>query len=298
MFPGDAAILTPTPAAADAEPDRESLGGVQLPKATEEGQLGPARPDRGEAAPDEAPATDGEPSEEDAAGAGLGGLPGEGPLPGFELPGIGRPAPAPEGTPPAEGDEPPAGGPEAGPEAGPGAEPGSDPLDPFSTAPPAPPAWISTAALHRAALEQSLEPLPVVEHAAAIAEAIGAETPHPDQTPIGASAPLEVQVPVSFTAPAGSGRNLHSDDAPPVLPPALAQGVNGIGSEAATRGQSDGAPVVKQPESVQPIVVDDRVTAASAEEPLGIHLINPAAAMVDPLAEGLQQAIYFEASDK
>jgi hypothetical protein len=294
MFPGDAAILTPTPAAADAEPDREDLGGVELPKATEEGQLGPARPDRGEAAPGEEPAAGGEPGEEDAAGAGLGELPGEGPLQGFELPGIGRPAPAPEGTPPAEGGEPPADAPDAGP----GAEPGSDPLDPFGTAPPAPPAWISTAALHRAALEQSLEPLPVVEHAAAIAEAIGAETPQPEQTPIGGPAPLEMQIPVSFTAPAGNGRKLHSDDAPPVLPPALARGVNGIAPAAATTRQSDSAPAVVQPKSVQPIVIVDRVTAASADEPVSIHLINPAAAMVDPSAEGLQQAIYFEASDK
>ena len=36
----------------------------------------------------------------------------------------------------------------------------------------------------------------------------------------------------------------------------------------------------------------------SAEEPLGIQLVNPAGALVDPNAQGLQQAIYFEASDQ
>ena len=40
------------------------------------------------------------------------------------------------------------------------------------------------------------------------------------------------------------------------------------------------------------------VIVASAEEPVGIQLVNPAEAVVDPSAQGLQQAIYFEASDQ
>jgi hypothetical protein len=96
------------------------------------------------------------------------------------------------------------------------------------------------------------------------------------------------------------GPNLHGDDAPPVLPPALAGGVGLSGSvipAAATRPAAQRAPQIQQPASVEPIV-DEWVTAASAEEPVGIQLVNPAAALVDPAAQGLQQAIYFEASDK
>jgi hypothetical protein len=47
------------------------------------------------------------------------------------------------------------------------------------------------------------------------------------------------------------------------------------------------------------LVSDRQVTAASAEQPLGIQLVNPAAAVVvDPGESGLQQAIYFEATDQ
>jgi hypothetical protein len=44
---------------------------------------------------------------------------------------------------------------------------------------------------------------------------------------------------------------------------------------------------------------DRGVVQATAETPLGIQLINPATAVTtEPGEDGLQQAIYFEASDQ
>jgi hypothetical protein len=112
-----------------------------------------------------------------------------------------------------------------------------------------------------------------------------------------APAPAEIEMPVA------EGPNLYGDDAPPVLPPALAAG-GGVAVGPAVRPAAAAAPVIQQPTSVQPVmiddqvIIDDRVEPASAQEPLGIQLINPAGALVDPNAQGLQQAIYFEASDQ
>jgi hypothetical protein len=97
-----------------------------------------------------------------------------------------------------------------------------------------------------------------------------------------------------------AGSNRYGDDAPPTLPPALARGIRNAGNAIAEMPvvSSDMAePTARQSASVQAIV-DDRVTTASGEQPTGIQLINPAAAIVEPNAEGLQQAIYFEASDQ
>jgi hypothetical protein len=281
-FPGDVAAIPPTPATGGDQPDREELGGPELPDASEEGQLGPASSRPAEAAPGgEAPA-EGEPAAEDAAEAGLGELPGEAPLRQFEVPGIGgAPAPGAGETPPPTGQSPTGEG--AIPEAGSGGEPGSDPLDPFGATPPAPPAWISNAALRRAALDQSsLEPLPMVEHAAAIAEAL--EGP-PVLPPMAAPT---AQPPLKSAPPASAGTTItppsdQDEDAPPMLPPGLA------------RGAGTSAPIVAQPASVQPMI-DGNVTAASAVQPADFQLVNPAAESVD--VEPLQQAIYFEASDK
>lgn len=246
-FPGDSIGKTPT-TAATKEPSKEELTGPKLPGAAEEGQLGPAKAPRAGGAPGE------EPAAEDAAAAGLGTLPGEVPLPGMELPGLGQPAPGAEGgAAPTDG---PAPGPETNPQTVPGAEPGANPLDPFGAAPPAPPAWLESAALQNRAPggEAGLDTLPMV---------------------------------------AMDGPNLHGDDAPPMLPPALRGGI------AVAPAQAPGvAPKLVQPASVSAPIVDDRVTKASVMQPVGIQLVNPAAAMVDPEAEGLQQAIYFEVSDQ
>jgi hypothetical protein len=115
--------------------------------------------------------------------------------------------------------------------------------------------------------------------------------------------------------------NLRSDDAPPMLPASLrALSSTGVGRAwdagpvvalppvvaAAPAPQNEVEPIFAsdappapsaQPASVAPSI-DRRVQPASAEEPQGIQLINPAAAVVvDPGEDGLQQAIYFEASD-
>ncbi len=294
-FPGDVAAAGPTPA--DGAPQGQpEFGGPQLPEATEEGQMGPS--------PTRRPGEEGAPAEgeqpaEDAAAAGLGGLPGESPLAGLDLPGIGAPGPgADEGAVPEPGTQP---------GADPGAEPETNPLDPFGAAPPAPPAWITNAAAQRAPLSSSaFAPLPVVEHAAVIDPASGVAAPvlpadvsnAPAVLPAAAAeqpaANLE-QPPLQVNMPVMSGPNLHGGDAPPVLPPGL---MNTVGQAAGTMPVTAAPPIVEQPPSVQPVVIDDQVEAASMEQPVGIQLINPAAAEVDPTAEGLQQAIYFEASDQ
>jgi hypothetical protein len=62
------------------------------------------------------------------------------------------------------------------------------------------------------------------------------------------------------------------------------------------------AVALQQPHSVQqsPLAAsaDRGVIQASAQTPLGIQLINPASAVAAEVGDdGLQQAIYFEASD-
>lgn len=298
-FPGDVVGKPPTPAI--KKPEEEEMGGPVLPDATKEGQMGPTRAPRGEGAPGEAPAAEGE---EDAAAAGLGTLPGEVPLPGIELPGVGQPAPVPEGG------EAPAEGP-AGPQGDPGAEPGADPLDPFGSAPPAPPTWLKNAALqHREPVAAAtLESLPVVTTAVANEELA------PIYAPADAAA---FAAPVAAEPAVMDGPNLHGDDAPPTLPPALQTGISSVTpARRVAPPQASVAPTIVQPAIAQPVSVgqvaasapvaktasveptdDEMVIAASAEEPVGIHLVNPAEALVDPEAEGLQQAIYFEASDQ
>lgn len=304
-FPGDVPVKAPTEAELREEEAREELGGPQPPSPTEEGLMGPTPMERGGAE-----GAEGAPAEgEDPAAAGLGTLPGESPLGGFELPGV-TPPPA-EGAPGTEGVEPPMNGPQV-PQ--PGTDPGSDPLDPFGNAPPAPPAWISTAAANRGMAQQAISPLPVVEHAAVIetapapmampaALASAATVPAMATVPT-ASAPAVSPAPLEIQMAAPGGPNLYGDDAPPVLPPALAAGAGVAFGPAIAPANATAAPVMQQPPSVQPImiddqvIIDDQVEAASAEHALGIQLVNPAAALADPNAEGLQQAIYFEASDQ
>jgi 2-oxoglutarate dehydrogenase E2 component (dihydrolipoamide succinyltransferase) len=281
-FPGDnIGIKPPTPPTKAAE--EEDTGGPKLPGPTEEGQLGPARAPRGGGnAPGAEPA---EAGAEDAAAAGLGGLPGEVPLPGLELPGIGQPAPP-------EGGEAPADGPGVGP-GQPAAEPGADPLDPFGSTPPAPPAWLKNATPNnQSAAAAELAPLPVVTRADAQVESA------PNRSP---ADPAAFVAPVAAEPRVMDGPNLHSDDAPPMLPPAL-QG--GISSVAPARRlvppqavATPALPPLAKTKSVE-TTVDEEVIVASAEEPVGIQLVNPAEALVDPEAQGLQQAIYFEASDQ
>jgi hypothetical protein len=103
--------------------------------------------------------------------------------------------------------------------------------------------------------------------------------------------------PAAFHAP-----NLDSDDAPPALPASL-QGVGSASVPPQVWNQQAPAAALAQPASVRPRALpparDRDVVPASAQTPLGIQLINPASAMaVDPGSAGLQQAIYFEASDE
>jgi hypothetical protein len=303
-FPGDLAAIPPTPAEDPAQRQQRELGGPQPPAPSEESQAGPTPTPRTGAGAEGAPAAEGA-APEDAAEAGLGTLPGEAPLPGFDLPGVGPPLPGVDGAPAGEGAAP--GAAPNGAQPDPGAVPGGNPLDPFgpsSASPPTPPAWI-TAAAQRAALEPSeFDSLPVVEHAVAIDPSTGLPSPVlPAEKPATAIVPAPVHPPVQVETPpaeiimpVAAGANLHSDDAPPALPPAL---MNRVAPASAIAPAPTTPPTVQQPPSVEPIVVvDDQVEAASMEEPLGIQLINPAAAVVDPTAEGLQQAIYFEASDQ
>ncbi|HEX6964043.1 MAG TPA: hypothetical protein VF175_19400 [Lacipirellula sp.] len=315
-FPGDVPVPAPTEAEVREEEAREELGGPQPPAPKEEGLMGPTPMERGGAEEAEGAPAEGD----DPAAAGLGTLPGEAPLGGFELPSVTPPGG--EAAPGVEGAAPPDNGLQLPPA---GTEPGAaDPLDPFGNAPPAPPAWISSAA-HGGAPQQATSPLPVIEHAAVIqtapapvappadlalpaatnaaptanAPAIGPAPPVPTASvPVATPAPLEIQTPASAAA------NLYAEDAPPVLPPALAASA-GIAARAdIVPASATAAPVIQQPPSVEPImiddqvIVDDRVEAASAEEPIGIQLVNPAGALVDPSAQGPQQAIYFEASDQ
>jgi hypothetical protein len=160
--------------------------------------------------------------------------------------------------------------PEVAPEAAPGTEP--DPLDPFGAA-PSPPNWMVENA--------TFTPLP----------------------------PVNVQPAVSQPPAVQDGPNLHGDDAPPTLPPALqgllgsARAVRPVTAAAATTNVALQLPAsVRTSDLIMPAATAapaPTVMQASAEVPLGIQLINPATAVTPEAgAEGLQQAIYFEASDQ
>ena len=101
--------------------------------------------------------------------------------------------------------------------------------------------------------------------------------------------------PAAFPAP-----NLDSDDAPPALPASL-KGIGSVAAPPQVWSPQAQAAALAQPARVRPQplpAVDRQVVPASAQTPLGIQLINPASAVaVEPGSEGLQQAIYFEASD-
>lgn len=264
-FPGDVITQAPTPAGGPGGTGIESLEGPQPPTANREGQVAPERRPAG-----------------GGAGAGTAPLPGLPPLPGEGTPGADgmlppvEEAPAPGVVPPGAvpGVVPPAaapGGdpgliPNLTPEATPEATP--DPLDPFGAAPPTPPAWMAENA--------SYTPL----------------------TGAPAATPVNVTVPAATDGP-----NLHGDDAPPALPAGLQDLLGSLPMLRPAQAPSAGDAVsLLQPESVRRSTYatpgDQGVMQVSAETPLGIQLINPASAIATEQGEdGLQQAIYFEASD-
>jgi hypothetical protein len=95
---------------------------------------------------------------------------------------------------------------------------------------------------------------------------------------------------------------MQGDDAPPALPVEL-QGLFGAAARPRWTHAAASTALVQPPSmrvaarSTSPN--PSGIMPASAEMPLGISLINPASALsVDPGASGLQQAIYFEASDQ
>jgi hypothetical protein len=99
-----------------------------------------------------------------------------------------------------------------------------------------------------------------------------------------------------------SAPNMQGDDAPPALP----AGLQNLFSASVRRGAgamslAPSAVALAQPASVRSAMqrkTDGQVMQASSETPVGIQLINPASAMTQQPGEGgLQQAIYFEASD-
>ncbi len=141
------------------------------------------------------------------------------------------------------------------------------PIDPFGAAPPTPPSWMIEPA--------SFEPLPAAGGAA----------------------------PASFNpASINHAPNMQGDDAPPALPADL-QDLFGATVGRPAWMQSAAAPVVlAQPAKIRAAsrpAIDRGVVQTSAETPPGIQLINPASAIAAPSdASGLQQAIYFEASDQ
>jgi hypothetical protein len=80
------------------------------------------------------------------------------------------------------------------------------------------------------------------------------------------------------------GPNANSDDAPPALP----AGLQGLTS----------ASTAQRSPSTARAAADRTVRQASAEQPLGMPQVSPAAAVAAEVSEGgLQQAIYFEATD-
>ena len=282
-FPGEASPNAPTEAqlkGQEAKDQEEELGGPQEPTMEMEGSLTRERPKRaGQPGAEGGPVPD--PNED------IRNLPGLPPLPG-------------------PGAAPPAGGvPDAGPAAapagelpiGPGGVPapagtqpegGANPLDPFGSAPPAPP-WISqTSMMANPAAASELVQLPYVEERNV--------------------APAVVQ-PVDVIVPVLDGPNLHGDDAPPTMPSALKR-LSGMRSPAAAEGVAYGVPklppvlpathtAMAQPGSVRPMApAAGGVQQASVVIPVGGQLVNPAGTM-EAIAEdqGAEQAIYFEATD-
>jgi hypothetical protein len=96
--------------------------------------------------------------------------------------------------------------------------------------------------------------------------------------------------------------NLKGDDAPPELPAGLHAMLDSAIDQPAWSPTSGNAVALAQPVQVRPArgtSMDRGVVQTSAEAPLGIQLINPASAIAPAADEsGLQQAIYFEASDQ
>jgi hypothetical protein len=270
-FPGD--VATETPTAADQTPTGPdgrplpTIGGPQPPDPGQETRIGPDRA-RGRA--------------------------GEGATPSPTLP-LGEGAPTPSGVLPPVGDPgavlPPAGpltpDTEPLPDVGPGGAlpgtqgtppggatlPGTTPpvttpeIDPFGAV-PAPPAWMAG--------QGRVAPLPA---AAAIPAA-------------------------QVVAPAvQDGPNLHGDDAPPSLPLGLQDLLGSLPAIQTGDGPMSMAVALQQPHSVRQspaaVLTGRSVIQASAQTPLGIQLINPASAVAAEVGDGgLQQAIYFEASDQ
>ena len=101
--------------------------------------------------------------------------------------------------------------------------------------------------------------------------------------------------------PVLDGPNLNGDDAPPALPASL-QDIIGLAPRRPAWSAAAAATTLAQPPSVRlqrRPDVDGAVVPASAETTLGMPLINPAAALATEAGEeGLQQAIYIEASDQ
>ncbi|MCC6491756.1 MAG: hypothetical protein IT424_01905 [Pirellulales bacterium] len=293
-FPGDLPTGLPTEAAEQppAAPTEEGLGGPKLPTLEQEGSIAPQRGPRGAA-----------PAAENGGGAAAPGpqepiVPPAGQAPAVEPGPATEPAPGLE-TPPAgplpELENPPAVQPPAAqPPAG---EPAGDPLDPFGGGPPQPPAWLSqatTAAPARVAQPQTVQP--VVDVTSTPSGASSLEIPY--GTPAAAvQGGINLVPPANLAVPDFDGPNLHGDDAPPALPP----GLKGLTSGASAPGYSTLAGAIEQratPRAGPADAMHRGVTQAGHAQPMGIQLINPAAAVVvEPGAEGLQQAIYFEASD-
>jgi hypothetical protein len=91
--------------------------------------------------------------------------------------------------------------------------------------------------------------------------------------------PTDGVVPAVF-----EGRNANSDDAPPALP----AGLQGLTSASTSRRSPPAASAA----------ANRTVRQASAEQPLIMPQVNPASAIATEVGEGgLQQAIYFEATD-
>lgn len=95
------------------------------------------------------------------------------------------------------------------------------------------------------------------------------------------------------------------DDAPPALPPSLRQAAAAMGmpvmgsprvAQQIRPAAMHQAPL-EQP-TATPAMPVGAVQQASFQSSPGIQLINPASAVVEPAATPLQQAIYYEASDR
>jgi hypothetical protein len=167
------------------------------------------------------------------------------------------------------------------------APPDAAPLE--EQAPPAEePALDAAPALDAPAPElppQGLEtPSPLDEPAAEEPDPFGA----PPVNPQGALPPLNAPI-------------LTDEDAPPALPASLrhtSQLTPPVDRTPIASAQPRASGPLTQPPSVQPDAAP-RVSGARASAPVAIQLVNPAAAVVDrPRDQQLEQAIYYEASDR